>query len=186
MGGKIPRLAQVAGKRHDHRIAAEQQPDLLVAALRIEILIDRGVTEPRRVVARIGAHHGEEAVQKGYLLRLWHDQFSPPVFASRQTLIFAKASPSRGGSTHPAATGSARIDPRAGTIRRRSSCRLPGDAGARAPNRSPARLRVAGRIHAPFSNHHQVPTTALASQAPHLPPPPYPPPPSATHRPSSL
>src|SRR5260370_6917558 len=98
MGGKIPRLAQVAGKRHDHRIAAKQQPDFLVAALRIEILIDRGVTEPRRVVARIGAHHGEEAVQKGYLLRLSHDQFFPPVFAYRHTLIFANTPPSPGVS----------------------------------------------------------------------------------------
>ena len=87
---------------------------------------------------------------------------------SRIRPTFATASRSRGGSTLLAATGSARIDQRAGTIRRRSSCRLPADAGARAPNRSPARLRAAGRIHAPGSSRHVAPTRALAGQARHL------------------
>src|SRR5260370_2940544 len=91
MGGKIPRLAQLAGERRDHRIAAEQQPDFSVAALRIEILIDRGATEPRRVVARIGAHHGEEAVQKGYLVRLSHGQFFPPCFCLTPDAYFRES-----------------------------------------------------------------------------------------------
>jgi hypothetical protein len=42
-------------------------------ALRVEILVDRGVAQPGRIVARVGAHHGEEAIEKNQLVRLLHD-----------------------------------------------------------------------------------------------------------------
>lgn len=80
-------------------------------------------------------------------------------------LTSAQAIRSRDCSTPPPKTLPARAVRHADTIRPRFSDPPPADAGARAPNRSPACLRVAGRIDAPCPNRRAVPTIALARQA---------------------
>ena len=77
VGDEVARLAQLAREGHDNRIAPEQQPDFPVVARRIEILVDRGVAQARRVVARVGAHHAQQALEMGDLIDLPHDSPAP-------------------------------------------------------------------------------------------------------------
>ena len=69
---EVARLAQLAREGDDDRILAEQEVDLALEARGLVVAFDRGVADARTVVARVGPHHVEHALEISDLISLLH------------------------------------------------------------------------------------------------------------------